>query len=107
MPIAFLMGLYLHVWREGDVLGASIIGVVLLIGAVLAGPYVVANPTLSSIFTLTKTQISLIIPIYGFVASVLPVWMLLCPRDYLSTYLKLGTIAMLALGIVFMQPRPA
>ena len=100
MPIAFLMGLYLHVWREGDVLGASIIGVVLLIGAVLVGPYVVANPTLSSIFTLSKTQISLIIPVYGFVASVLPVWMLLCPRDYLSTYLKLGTIAMLALGIV-------
>jgi len=104
MPIAFLMGLYLHVWREGDVLGASIIGVVLLIGAVLVGPYVVASPTLSSIFTLSKTQISLIIPVYGFVASVLPVWMLLCPRDYLSTYLKLGTIAILALGIVYMQP---
>ncbi|MCU0591784.1 MAG: carbon starvation protein A [Desulfobacterales bacterium] len=104
MPIAFLMGIYLHVWREGDVLGASIIGVVLLFAAVVAGPYVVANPTLSSIFTLSKKQISLIIPVYGFVASVLPVWMLLCPRDYLSTYLKLGTIAMLAGGIFFMHP---
>jgi carbon starvation protein len=104
MPIAFLMGIYLHVWREGDVLGASIIGVVLLFAAVVAGPYVVASPTLSSIFTLTKNQISVIIPIYGFVASVLPVWMLLCPRDYLSTYLKLGTIAMLAGGIFFMHP---
>ena len=104
MPIAFLMGIYLHVWREGDVLGASIIGVVLLFAAVVAGPYVVANPTLSAIFTLTKNQISVIIPIYGFVASVLPVWMLLCPRDYLSTYLKLGTIAMLAGGIIFMHP---
>jgi carbon starvation protein len=104
MPIAILMGVYLHVWREGDVMGASIIGVVLLAAAVLAGPYVVASPTLSSIFNLSKKQIAVIIPIYGFVASVLPVWLLLCPRDYLSTYLKLGTIATLAGGILFLQP---
>ncbi|MGO9568024.1 MAG: carbon starvation protein A [Desulfomonilaceae bacterium] len=100
MPIALLMGVYLHVWREGDVKGASVIGVVLLAAAVLAGPYVVASPTLSSIFNLSKNQIALIIPAYGFLASVLPVWLLLCPRDYLSTYLKIGTIAMLATGIV-------
>jgi carbon starvation protein len=104
MPIALLMGVYLHVWREGDVKGASVIGVVLLGAAVLAGPYVVESPTLSSIFTLSKNQIALIIPAYGFVASVLPVWLLLCPRDYLSTYLKIGTIAMLATGIVFVRP---
>ncbi|MGO9117877.1 MAG: carbon starvation protein A [Desulfomonilaceae bacterium] len=104
MPIALLMGVYLHVWREGDVKGASVIGVVLLGAAVLAGPYVVENPTLSSIFTLSKNQIALIIPAYGFLASVLPVWLLLCPRDYLSTYLKIGTIAMLATGIVFVRP---
>ena len=104
MPIALLMGVYLHVWREGDVKGASVIGVVLLFAAVLAGPYVVASPTLSSIFTLSKNQIALIIPAYGFLASVLPVWLLLCPRDYLSTYLKIGTIAMLATGIVFVRP---
>jgi len=104
MPIALLMGVYLHVWREGDVKGASVIGVVLLGAAVLAGPYVVENPTLSSIFTLSKNQIALIIPAYGFLASVLPVWLLLCPRDYLSTYLKIGTIAMLAAGIVFVRP---
>jgi len=104
MPIAILMGVYLHVWREGDVKGASVIGVVLLFAAVLAGPYVVESPMLSSIFTLSKNQISLIIPIYGFLASVLPVWLLLCPRDYLSTYLKIGTIAMLATGIVFVRP---
>jgi len=104
MPIALLMGVYLHVWREGDVKGASVIGVVLLGAAVLAGPYVVENPTLSSIFTLSKNQIGLIIPAYGFLASVLPVWLLLCPRDYLSTYLKIGTIAMLATGIVFVRP---
>lgn len=104
MPIALLMGVYLHVWRKNDVVGASIIGVVLLFLAVIAGPYVVANPTLSSWFTLSKKQIALIIPAYGFLASVLPVWLLLCPRDYLSTYLKIGTIAMLAGGIAFVQP---
>jgi carbon starvation protein len=104
IPIAIIMGIYLHVLRLDDVKGASIIGVTLLGLAVFAGPYVVANPTLASFFNLSKTQISLIIPIYGFVASVLPVWFLLCPRDYLSTYLKLGTIAMLAVGIFYLQP---
>ena len=98
------MGVYLHVWRHDDVLGASIIGVVLLAAAVIAGPYVVANPTLASIFTLSKKQISVLIPVYGFLASALPVWLLLCPRDYLSTYLKVGTVAMLAIGIGFMRP---
>ncbi len=104
IPIALLMGVYLHVWRPGDVLGASIIGVVLLFAAVLAGPYIVAHPALSSFFTMSKNQIAIFIPIYGFVASVLPVWLLLCPRDYLSTYLKIGTIAALALGILFVRP---
>jgi carbon starvation protein len=104
MPIAILMGLYLHVWREGDVKGATVIGVVLLFAAVVAGPYVVESPTLCSIFTLSKKQLAVIIPVYGFLASVLPVWMLLCPRDYLSTFLKIGTIAMLATGIVFVRP---
>ena len=98
IPIAFIMGIYLHKIRQGDVLGASIIGVGLLFLTILAGPYVAASPTWASIFTLSKKQISIIIPVYGFVASVLPVWMLLCPRDYLSTYLKIGTIAMLAAG---------
>ncbi|MFI5331339.1 MAG: carbon starvation protein A [Desulfobaccales bacterium] len=105
IPIALLMGLYLHVWRPGDVLGASIIGVVLLFAAVLAGPYIVAHPALASLFTLSKNQIAIFIPIYGFVASVLPVWLLLCPRDYLSTYLKIGTISALALGILFVRPQ--
>ncbi|MBI4795175.1 MAG: carbon starvation protein A [Deltaproteobacteria bacterium] len=104
MPIALLMGIYLHVWRHDDVLGASIIGVVLLAAAVFAGPYVVAHPTLAAIFTLSKKQISVIIPIYGFIASALPVWLLLCPRDYLSTYLKIGTVVMLALGIIWVRP---
>jgi carbon starvation protein len=104
IPIAFIMGLYLHVFRPGDVKGASIIGVVLLFLTILVGPFVAADPTLSSIFTLSKKQISIIIPVYGFIASVLPVWMILCPRDYLSTYLKIGTIVMLALGILVVRP---
>jgi len=104
IPIALLMGVYLHVWRDGDVTGASIIGVVLLALAVIAGPYVVADPTLGPLFTMSKKSVALTIPVYGFVASVLPVWLLLCPRDYLSTYLKIGTIVMLASGILFVQP---
>jgi carbon starvation protein len=104
IPIALLMGLYLHVWRVGDVKGASIIGVVLLFLAILAGPYVVASPTLGPLFNMSKKAIALTIPVYGFIASVLPVWLLLCPRDYLSTYLKIGTIIMLTAGICFVQP---
>ncbi len=104
MPIALLMGLWMHKIRPGDVAGASVIGVALLALAIWVGPYVAADPMLSSFFTLTKKQISVIIPIYGFIASVLPVWMLLCPRDYLSTYLKLGTIAILAVGIFVVHP---
>jgi carbon starvation protein len=104
MPIALLMGLWMYKIRPGDVKGASVIGVVLLALAVWVGPYVAADPTLSSLFSLTKKEISIIIPIYGFIASVLPVWMLLCPRDYLSTYLKIGTVAMLIVGIFVVQP---
>jgi carbon starvation protein len=105
IPIALLMGVYMHVIRPGDVAGGSIIGVVLLALAVIVGPYVAEHPTLSSMLTFTKPQLSVFIPIYGFVASALPVWLLLCPRDYLSTYLKLGTIVMLAAGIFVVQPQ--
>ena len=107
IPIALLMGLYMHKIRPGDVKGASIIGVVLLFLAIVAGPYVAADPTLAAMFTFSKKQIAVFIPIYGFLASVLPVWLLLCPRDYLSTYLKIGTIVMLALGIVVVHPQLA
>jgi carbon starvation protein len=104
MPIALLMGLWMHKIRPGDIKGGSIIGVVLLFLAILAGPYVAASPTWSYLLTLSKHQIAIAIPIYGFLASVLPVWMLLCPRDYLSTYLKLGTIVMLVVGIICIHP---
>jgi carbon starvation protein len=104
IPIALLMGLYLHKWRHNDILGASILGVVLLFAAILVGPYVADSAFFKGWLTLSKHQLSVLIPIYGFAASALPVWLLLCPRDYLSTYLKLGTIALLAIGIVFLHP---
>ena len=105
IPIAILMGLYLHKIRPGDVTGASVIGVVLLFLAIVTGPYIAADPALAKLFTFSKKEIAVFIPIYGFLASVLPVWLLLCPRDYLSTYLKIGTIIMLALGIVVVHPQ--
>ncbi|HMK34210.1 MAG TPA: carbon starvation protein A [Desulfomonilaceae bacterium] len=104
IPIALVMGVYMHMLRPGDVKGGSIIGVALLFLAVVTGPYVAEHPTLSKLLTLTKPQLSVFIPIYGFVASALPVWLLLCPRDYLSTYLKIGTVAMLAIGIGCVRP---
>ncbi len=104
IPIAFFMGTWIYKIRLGDIRGGSIIGALLLFLAILAGPHVVASPLLTSIFSLSKKQLSLIIPAYGIVASVLPVWLLLCPRDYLSTYLKIGTIALLTVGIFIVRP---
>ncbi|BDU73465.1 carbon starvation CstA family protein [Mesoterricola silvestris] len=104
MPIALYMGIHMYILRKGDVIGASVIGVVALFFTLLAGPYVAASPTLSHWLTLTKNQLGIIIPAYGFIASALPVWLLLCPRDYLSTYLKLGVIIMLVGGIAWVHP---
>ena len=105
LPIALLMGFYLYKVKPGDVVGASVIGVSLLFLALLAGPYVAANPTLARWLTLERGTIAILIPVYGFAASVLPVWMLLCPRDYLSTYLKIGTVLMLVVGIFIVHPQ--
>jgi carbon starvation protein len=105
IPIAMVMGIYMQKVRPGDVKGGSVIGVLLLVAAIATGPYVAANPTLAALFTFSKKQIALLIPVYGFFASVLPVWFLLVPRDYLSTYLKVGTIALLSLGIVAVHPQ--
>ena len=104
IPIAVIMGLYMQVWRKGDVRGASLIGVVLLFLCILSGPWVAAHPEYFGWLDIDKQPMSLIIPVYGFIASVLPVWLLLLPRDYLSTFLKIGTIAALALGIAFVMP---
>lgn len=104
IPIALIMGVYLHKWRDGDVLGASVIGVALMFITILVGPYVAESPFWRPIFDLPRPAIALTIPLYGFVASVLPVWLLLCPRDYLSTYLKIGTIFALTVGIFWVHP---
>ena len=104
IPIAMIMGAYLRWIRPGRVLEASAIGIVLLIVALYAGRWVAENPALAPAFTLNGTTLALIVMIYGFAASVLPVWMLLAPRDYLSAFVKLGVIVALAIGIVVVLP---
>ncbi len=103
IPIALLMGIYLYRIRPGRVVEVSSIGVVMLLIAVFAGNYIPGS-FMSPYFTLTRNNLVLSLVIYGFIASVLPVWLLLCPRDYLSTYMKIGTIALLAIGVLFMSP---
>lgn len=104
IPIALLMGFYSHVLKPGDVKGGSVLGIVLLALVIYLGPYVAANSLLAPMLNLSKNALAVSIPIYGFAASVLPVWLLLCPRDYLSTYLKLGTIFVLTLGLFLVHP---
>jgi carbon starvation protein len=106
IPIALLMGQWLYKVRPGRVAETSIIGVVLLLIAVAAGNPI-SHSAIASWFTLSKSQLEYALPIYGFIAAVLPVWMLLCPRDYLSTYMKLGTVGLLAVGILIVNPHLA
>jgi carbon starvation protein len=103
IPIAIGMGLYMYKWREGAVVSATIIGVTLLIMAVVAGGWV-AEAEWGSIFILSKNQLVVALAVYGFAASVLPVWLLLAPRDYLSAFMKIGTIAFLILGVIAVRP---
>jgi carbon starvation protein len=104
IPIAIFMGIYMRYLRPGRVLEASIIGFALLLLSIYGGQYVSAHPALSSHFTFEGTTIAWMMIIYGFVASVLPVWLLLAPRDYLSTFLKVGVIFGLAVGILIVLP---
>lgn len=104
IPIALLMGFYLRKLRPGKVGEVSIIGVILLVLAVVLGKTVHDSPTLSQLLTLDEKTVVILLVVYGFFASILPVWMLLAPRDYLSTYMKIGTIMLLAVGILFMAP---
>ncbi len=103
IPIALFMGIYLNRLRPGKVAEASAIGVVLLLFAVFTGHYIPGS-TLESFFNLPRNVLVLSLVLYGFVASALPVWLLLAPRDYLSTYMKIGTIALLAGGIAAIAP---
>src|SRR5512133_693008 len=105
IPIAFLMGFYLRVLRPGRVLEATAIGVALLLLAIVAGGWIQeSGGAVADFFTLEPKTLVFCLVAYGFVASVLPVWMLLAPRDYLSTFMKIGTIALLAIGIVVTAP---
>ena len=104
VPIALLMGWWMKVWRPGKVGEASAVGAVLLLTALVAGGWVAAHPTLGPAFTHTGTTLTWLMIAYGFIASVLPVWMLLCPRDYLSTFLKISTIVILAVAILIILP---
>ncbi|HRN62745.1 MAG TPA: carbon starvation CstA family protein [Luteimonas sp.] len=104
MPIAIFMGIYMRYIRPGKVGEISVIGIILLMAAIWFGGHVGAHPTWGPAFTFTGTQITWMLIGYGFVAAVLPVWLLLAPRDYLSTFLKIGVIIGLAIGIVILMP---
>lgn len=104
IPIAVLVGYYTRSIRPGKITEGSIIGVALTLAAVVAGKYVAEAPELAKYFTLSAETLSWSIMIYGFLASVLPVWVLLLPRDYLSAYIKIGTISLLGIGIFLVHP---
>ncbi|MBX3187564.1 MAG: carbon starvation protein A [Labilithrix sp.] len=106
IPIALVMGLYIHGVRKGSARGireATIFGVALLFVALIAGKHV-GDSSFAVHLKLSKTTLTLAMAAYGFIASVLPVWMLLCPRDYLSSYMKIGTIALLVIGVIVVNP---
>ncbi len=104
IPAALLFGLYMYRIRPGRVVEGSLIGGAIVLAAVLLGPALLASPY-AAWFRLTPRALSLLLPLYGFVAATLPVWLLLCPRDYLSTYMKIGTIALLVVGVAVVHPR--
>jgi carbon starvation protein len=104
MPIAVFMGLYLRYWRPGQVLEVSGIGFLLVVASIFGGEWVAHHPTFSGWFTLGGMALAVALIIYGFAASALPVWLLLAPRDYLSTFVKLGVVVMLGAGVVAVRP---
>ncbi|GDX87853.1 MAG: carbon starvation protein A [Gemmatimonadetes bacterium] len=104
VPIAMIMGLYMRFVRPGKVLETTLLGLGMLVFALFAGKWVAENPALAPTFTLTGPQLALWIMAYGFAASVLPVWLLLAPRDYLSAFVKIGVVFALAIGIFIMLP---
>lgn len=104
LPIALMMGLYMRYVRPGKIGEISVVGFVLLMMAIYFGGVISRNPELSGMFDFDGKQLTWGLVIYGFIAAVLPVWLILAPRDYLSTFLKIGTILALALGVVFVAP---
>src|SRR5437660_9140254 len=104
IPIALLMGIYLRRIRPGKVLEVSVLGFILVLLAIWGGQWISLHPGPDSVFTLSAPTLAISIIIYAFAASVVPVWLLLAPRDYLSTFVKLGTIGLLGIGIVAIHP---
>ena len=104
MPIAIFMGLYLRFWRPGKVLECSVIGFLLVILSIFGGQAVSQSASLAPLFTYSGITLAICIIVYGFAASALPVWLLLAPRDYLSTFVKLGVVFLLAVGILVVRP---
>jgi carbon starvation protein len=104
MPIAIFMGLYLRYWRPGKVLEVSLIGFALVVLSIFGGQWVAESPALAPWFTLGGMSLAVAVILYGFFASALPVWLLLAPRDYLSTFVKLGVVLMLGVGILWVRP---
>ncbi|KAA0968730.1 carbon starvation CstA family protein [Pseudomonas sp. ANT_H12B] len=104
IPIAMFMGIYMRYIRPGRIGEISIVGVLLLLGSIWLGGQIAADPVWAKAFTFTGIQITWMLIGYGFVAAVLPVWLILAPRDYLSTFLKIGTIVALAIGILITMP---
>ncbi|MCY4744090.1 carbon starvation protein A [Pelomonas sp. UHG3] len=104
IPVALFMGVYLRFIRPGRIGEVSVIGFALLMAAIFGGQWVSEHPTLSHLFTFTPVQLVWALIGYGFVAACIPVWLLLAPRDYLSTFLKIGTIVALAIGIIIVAP---
>jgi carbon starvation protein CstA len=104
IPIAMFMGIYMRYIRPGRIGEISVIGVLLLLGSIWLGGQIAADPVWAKAFTFTGIQITWMLVGYGFVAAVLPVWLILAPRDYLSTFLKIGTIIALAIGILVTMP---
>jgi carbon starvation protein len=105
VPIAIVVGLYLRQWRPGRVLEASILGVVLVLLGVIGGGWIDASPTLRTAFDFQPLPLAGFVIAYGWVAAILPVWLLLAPRDYLSTFLKLGTVVALVLAVLLTHPQ--
>jgi carbon starvation protein len=103
IPLALFMGLYMYRFRKGKIAEATVIGIVGLLLAVYLGGRI-ADSSWAATFTLSQHKVLLLMAAYGFIASVLPVWLLLCPRDYLSSYLKIGTVAVLIIGVIIVHP---
>src|SRR5437868_4124963 len=103
IPLALFMGLYMYRFRKGKIVEATVIGVIGLLAAVYLGGRI-ADSSWAAAFTLSTHKITILMAVYGFIASVLPVWMLLCPRDYLSSYLKIGTVAILIVRLILVHP---